>query len=117
MLRSAISLRTAAQRRSSSFMEMGVSTRSIAAIMTSFAELWSKLHDETHALGLAVHERAQIVDEERHHLLGIVLAHAADVGGDHDVGRVPERAFGRQRLLLKNIEPSAGDASGRERRL
>src|SRR5438067_11121614 len=35
MLRAAISLRTAAQRRSSSFIEIGVSTRSVAVMISS----------------------------------------------------------------------------------
>src|SRR5262245_37578363 len=112
MLRAAISLRTAAQRRSSSAMEIGVWTRSIVAMaVTSYSEF----HDMADALGLAVHKRAQIVDKQRHHLVGVFLAHAADMRGDDHVGHVPERAVGWQRLFLEHVEAGACYAFGRER--
>src|SRR6266550_3816461 len=133
MLRAAISLRTAVQRRSSSGMEMGVSTRSMAAMMRP--SLWNansewrianrvisatirhsllairSLHNVAHLLRRPIHERAQIVDEKRHHLLGIGLGHAADMRGDDDIRGVPERAFGRQRLGLEHVEAGARDAA------
>src|SRR5262245_33499054 len=91
MLRAAISLRAAAQRRSSSVMEIGVSTRSSPDMVSSFGVLMSAADDVAHALGLPRREGREIVDQQRQDLLAIGVAHAADVGGEEDVGHLPER--------------------------
>src|SRR5438132_13951353 len=53
------------------------------------------------------------------HLEAALLEIGAIAGGvrrDQDAGRGPQRVVGGERLLLKDVEPGAGDLAGLERR-
>ena len=54
-------------------------------------------------------EQPHIVDDERHDEVLVFDDITADMGRDEYVRQRPERAFGRQRLGLENVEGGAGD--------
>jgi len=59
---------------------------------------------------------AQIVHQQRQHLLRVDVAHPADARRNNDILHVPERAVVRQRLLLEYVEARAAEMARLQRR-
>src|SRR6185312_9502244 len=89
ILRASMARRTSDQRRSSSFVEMGVLRRSFASLMVIYSlrsgGLVPAFHDIDHMLALAGKETAQILLDDRQAAVGVLVVEAAQMRRDHHV--------------------------------
>src|SRR6266702_7725355 len=99
-----IAARTAPQRRSSSSVEIGWLTRSLAAMNAPLA-----LHHVDHPLHVPRQPLSHVLLDHGKSEARVAVEKPALVLGDDDVLQVPERRISGQRLGGENVERGAGD--------
>src|SRR5690348_18379692 len=102
--------RTAAQRRCSSAVEIGVCRRSDSCSIDYSNDRFGPSlmrHDIDHAVVVTLEKALHVCLDRGQGVVDVDIAEPALMRGDDDVGHRPERMIGRQRLLVEYVKRGA----------
>src|SRR4029077_2341249 len=91
--------------------EMRVRIRSLGAVIAGSVYCRPSVrHDVAHLAGPAGQEKTHVVRQKRHHIILILVEKSADMRRQEDVGKLPERTVGGQRLGAGHIQDGRVEA-------